>query len=170
MENLFDMSTFEKNFEDYKIEGEIDKYTFRASKKYMISSSIFFIVLTGTAVYSLYKQFMGLEKMSAIKIILGVILLLYVIISTVVLVGYKLTVDKNEIANSRVRVKLSNVKALFVKIDKVKGQKFERVLEVITKDKKSIKFILNIDNPLLFLKLVEKRSGVKIEFENGKKI
>jgi hypothetical protein len=29
---------------------------------------------------------------------------------------------------------------------------------------------LNIDNPLLFLKLVEKRSGVKIEFENGKKI
>ena len=156
MENLFDMSTFEKNFEDYKIEGEIDKYTFRASKKYMISSSIFFIVLTGTAVYSLYKQFMGLEKMSAIKII--------------VLVGYKLTVDKNEIANSRVRVKLSNVKALFVKIDKVKGQKFERVLEVITKDKKSIKFILNIDNPLLFLKLVEKRSGAKIEFENGKKI
>ena len=56
------------------------------------------------------------------------------------------------------------------KIDKVKGQKFERVLEVITKDKKSIKFILNIDNPLLFLKLVEKRSGAKIEFENGKKI
>jgi len=170
MENLFDMSTFEKNFEDYKIEGEIDKYTFRASKKYMISSSIFFIVLTGTAVYSLYKQFMGLEKMSAIKIILGVILLLYVIISTIVLVGYKLTVDKNEISNSRVRVKLSDVKALFVKIDKVKGQKFERVLEVITNDKKSIKFILNIDNPLLFLKLVEKRSGVKIEFENGKKI
>ena len=170
MENLFDMSTFEKNFEDYKIEGEIDKYTFRASKKYMISSSIFFIVLTGTAVYSLYKQFMGLEKMSAIKIILGVILLLYVIISTIVLVGYKLTVDKNEISNSRVRVKLSDVKALFVKIDKVKGQKFERVLEVITNDKKSIKFILNIDNPLLFLKLVEKRSGAKIEFENGKKI
>ena len=67
-------------------------------------------------------------------------------------------------------MKLSNVKALFVKIDKVKGQKFERVLEVITKDKKSIKFILNIDNPLLFLKLVEKRSGAKIEFENGKKI
>ena len=95
MENLFDMSTFEKNFEDYKIEGEIDKYTFRASKKYMISSSIFFIVLTGTAVYSLYKQFMGLEKMSAIKIILGVILLLYVIISTVVLVGYKLTVESS---------------------------------------------------------------------------
>lgn len=170
MENLFDMSAFEKNFKDYKIEGEIDKYTFRASKKYMISSSIFFIVLTGTAIYSLYKQFMGLEKMSAIKIILGVILLLYVIISTIVLVGYKLTVDKNEISNSRVRVKLSDVKALFVKIDKVKGQKFERVLEVITNDKKSIKFILNIDNPLLFLKLVEKRSGVKIEFENGKKI
>ena len=41
---------------------------------------------------------------------------------------------------------------------------------MITKDKKSIKFILNIDNPLLFLKLVEKRSGAKIEFENGKKI
>ena len=67
-------------------------------------------------------------------------------------------------------MKLSDVKALFVKIDKVKGQKFERVLEVITKDKRSIKFILNIDNPLLFLKLVEKRSGAKIEFENGKKI
>ena len=46
MENLFDMSACEKNFKDDKIEGEIDKYTFRASKKYMISSSIFFIVLT----------------------------------------------------------------------------------------------------------------------------
>ena len=34
MENLFDMSAFEKNFKDYKIEGEIDKYTFRASKKW----------------------------------------------------------------------------------------------------------------------------------------
>ena len=170
MNNIFDMENLKNKLELYKIEDEKNKYVFRANLRYMISSSIFFIVLTGTAVYSLYKQFMGLEKMSAMKIILGVILLLYVIISTVVLVRYKLTVDKNEIANSRVRVKLSNVKALFVKIDKVKGQKFERVLEVITKDKKSIKFILNIDNPLLFLKLVEKRSGAKIEFENGKKI
>ena len=163
MENLFDMSAFEKNFKDYKIEGEIDKYTFRASKKYMISSSIFFIVLTGTAIYSLYKQFMGLEKMSTIKIILGVILLLYVIISTIVLVGYKLTVDKNEIANSRVRVKLSDVKALFVKIDKVKGQKFERVLEVITKDKKKIQIRLNINNELLFLKLIQNQIGKKMD-------
>ena len=77
--------------------------------------------------------------------------------------GYKLTVDKNEIANSRVRVKLSNVKALFVKIDKVKGQKFERVLEVITKDKKKIQIRLNINNELLFLKLIQNQIGKKMD-------
>ncbi len=168
MENLFDITSLKKKLEDYEIEGEIDKYTFGVGKKYLLSSSIFFIVLLGVSIYSLYKQFTGLEKMSVLKIILGMILLLYVIISTVVLIRYKLIVDKNEIISSKIRVKFSEVDNLFFKIEKVKGQKFDRVLEVITKDRKSVKFILNINNLLLFLKIVEKRSNKKINFENEK--
>ena len=44
MNNIFDMENLKNKLELYKIEDEKNKYVFRANLRYMISSSIFFIV------------------------------------------------------------------------------------------------------------------------------
>ena len=58
MNNIFDMENLKNKLELYKIEDEKNKYVFRANLRYMISSSIFFIIIVIIAGYSLYKLFL----------------------------------------------------------------------------------------------------------------
>ena len=45
MLDLYNMENYRKRLEEYKIEDEKDTYIFRVNKRYVISSSIFFIML-----------------------------------------------------------------------------------------------------------------------------
>ena len=70
MLDLYNMENYRKRLEEYKIEDEKDTYIFRVNKRYVISSSIFFIMLLFVALYSLYKGLVGIETLTLFKIIL----------------------------------------------------------------------------------------------------
>ena len=75
MNNFKNTEQLKDKLKKYKIEDDKDKYIFRANSKYIISSSIFFIIIAFIAVYSLYKGMIGIERLTHIKIILIAILI-----------------------------------------------------------------------------------------------
>ena len=50
-----------------------------------------------------------------------------------------------------------------IKIIRVSSSKADKFLEIITKDKKRIQIRLNINNELLFLKLIQNKIGEKLD-------
>ena len=59
MFDLYDLKKLEENLKTFEIEGEKDIYIFRGNKKYIISSSIFFITILFIALNSIYKIVLG---------------------------------------------------------------------------------------------------------------
>ena len=90
MNNLINAENLKNKLKEYKIEDERNKYIFKASLRYMISSSIFFIILAFIAGYSLYKGITGIEKLTLIKIVFIVILFGYVFIAAFFLFTFKI--------------------------------------------------------------------------------
>ena len=97
MNNIFDMENLKNKLELYKIEDEKNKYVFRANLRYMISSSIFFIIIVIIAGYSLYKGIAGIEKLTTIKIVFIAILFGYVIVASFLLFSFKIVIEDNKI-------------------------------------------------------------------------
>ncbi len=81
MFDLYDLKKLEENLNTFKIEGEKEMYIFRGNRKYIISSSLFFITILLIASYSFYKISMGIEKATILKIILIPVLFSYVLVS-----------------------------------------------------------------------------------------
>ena len=163
MNNFNNTEQLKDRLEKYKIEDDRNKYIFKANWKYMLSSSIFFIVIAFIAVYSLYKGITGIEKLTHIKVILIAILLIYVFTASFVLFSYKIVVENNEIVMKKLRVKMADIDKASVKIGKISVTRVDKVLEIITKDKKRIQIRLNINNELLFFKLIQNQIGEKLD-------
>ena len=89
MLELYDLKKLEKKLETFKIEGEKEMYIFRGNRKYIISSSLFFITILLIASYSFYKISMGIEKATILKIILIPVLFSYVLVSFISMIKYK---------------------------------------------------------------------------------
>ena len=163
MNNLINTENLKDKIEKYKIEDEKSKYIFRANLKYMISSSIFFIILIFIAGYSLYKGIAGIEKLTSIKIILIIILFGYVFIASFLLFSFKIVIEKNKIFLKNLCIKMADIERATVKIAKISSTKVDKILEIITKDKKKIQIRLNINNELLFFKLIQNQIGEKMD-------
>ena len=163
MNNFNNTEQLKDRLEKYKIEDDRNKYIFRANWKYMLSSSIFFIVIAFIAGYSLYKGIIGIEKLTHIKVILIAILLIYVFAASFVLFSYKIVVENNEIVMKKLRVKMADIDKAGVKVGRISATRVDKVLEIITKDKKRIQIRLNINNELLFFKLIQNQIGEKLD-------
>ena len=61
---------------------------------------------------------------------------------------------------------MDRIKTAIVKIDKVKGNRYDRYLEIISDDNRMIKLRLNIDNYLLFLKIIQNNIKEKFIIKN----
>ena len=162
MNNLINTENLKDKIKKYKIEDEKNKYIFRANLKYMISSSIFFIILMFIAGYSLYKGITGLEKLTPIKITLIIILFGYVSIASFLLFNFKIVIENNEIFVKNLCIKMSDIERATVKVAKISSTKVDKILEIVTKDKKKIQIRLNINNELLFFKLIQNQIGEKL--------
>ena len=57
---------------------------------------------------------------------------------------------------------MDKINSATVKIDKVKGNRYDRYLEIITDDNRLIKTRLNISDELLFLKIIQ--NNIKKKF------
>ncbi len=163
MNNFNNTEQLKNKVEKYKIEDERNKYIFRANLKYMITSSIFFIIIAFVAGYSLYKGVAGIEKLTKMKIVFIAILFVYVFIASFVLFSYKIVIENNEIIMKKLRVKMADIDKASVKIGRISATRVDKVLEIITKDKKKIQIRLNINNELLFFKLIQNQIGEKLD-------
>ena len=165
MSDLYNLEKLKKRLEEYRIEGEKEMYVFRGNIKYIISSSIFFIVTAFIALYPFYKVMKGLEKLSHFKIFLSILLLVYVIISFTLLFKYKVVIEENIVTMGKIKVDMDKIVSATVKIDRISFSRYDRCLEIITEDKKRIKCRLNMGNMLLFLKLIQNSTGNKLKFK-----
>ena len=132
----------------------------------MISSSIFFIIIAAIAIHSLYKGISGAERLTFIKIIFIVILLGYVVVAVFLLFNFKIVIENNEIFLRKIHISMENIESASVKIMRVNSSKVDKFLEIITKDKKKIQIRLNINNELLFLKLIQNQIGEKMDIQS----
>ena len=160
MLELYDLKKLEKKLETFKIEGEKEMYIFRGNRKYIISSSLFFITILLIASYSFYKISMGIEKATILKIILIPVLFSYVLVSFISMIKYKIFIRDKEIILGKIN--MNKINSATVKIDKVKGNRYDRYLEIITDDNRLIKIRLNISDELLFLKIIQ--NNIKKKF------
>ena len=166
MFDLYDLKKLEENLNTFKIEGEKEMYIFRGNKRYIISSSIFFIIILFVALNSIYKIVSGAEKVTVIKIILIGVLLVYVSFAFISLIRYKIYVKGKEIISGKLKINMDNIKSATVKIDRVKGSRYDRFLEIISDDSRMIKFRLNIENQLLFLKIIQNNIKERFSINN----
>ena len=166
MLELYDLKKLEKKLETFKIEGEKEIYIFRGNRKYIISSSIFFITILLISSYSFYKLLMGIEKVTILKIILISVLFLYVLVSFISLIRYKILIKNKKIILGKLKIDMNKINSATVKIDKVKGNRYDRYLEIITNDNRLIKIRLNINNELLFLKIIKNNIKKKFIIKN----
>lgn len=166
MFDLYDLKKLEENLNTFKIDGEKEMYIFRGNKRYIISSSIFFIVILFVALNSIYKIVSGAEKVTVIKIILIGVLLVYVLFAFISLIRYKIYVKGKEIISGKLKINMDNIKSATVKIDRVKGNRYDRFLEIISDDNRMIKFRLNIENQLLFLKIIKNNIKERFSIKN----
>ena len=166
MFDLYDLKKLEENLNTFKIEGEKEMYIFRGNKRYIILSSIFFIVILFVALNSIYKIVSGAEKVTVIKIILIGVLLVYVLFAFISLIRYKIYVKGKEIISGKLKINMDNIKSATVKIDRVKGNRYDRFLEIISDDNRMIKFRLNIENQLLFLKIIKNNIKERFSIKN----
>ena len=162
MLELYDLKKLEKKLETFKIEGEKEMYIFRGNRKYIISSSLFFITILLIASYSFYKISMGIEKATILKIILIPVLFSYVLVSFISMIKYKIFIKDKEIILGKLKINMDKINLETVKIDKVKGNRYDRYLEIITDDNRLIKIRLNISDELLFLKIIQ--NNIKKKF------
>ena len=163
MNNLNNTENLKDKIENLKIEDEKNRYIFRASLRYMISSSIFFIIIASIAAYSLYKGIIGTEKLTAIRIAFIVIIFAYVVIASALLFGFKIVIENDEIIMKKVRIKMKDIESATLKVIKVGARKADKFLEIITADKKRIQMRMNISNEVLFLKLIQNQIGEKLD-------
>ena len=166
MNNFINMENLKNKLDKYEIKDEKNKYVFRADFKYMISSSIFFIIIAAIAIHSLYKGISGAERLTFIKIIFIVILLGYVVVAVFLLFNFKIVIENNEIFLRKIHISMENIESASVKIMRVNSSKVDKFLEIITKDKKKIQIRLNINNELLFLKLIQNQIGEKMDIQS----
>ncbi|BBM49460.1 hypothetical protein JMUB3934_0755 [Leptotrichia wadei] len=166
MNNFMNMENLKNKLDKYEIKDEKSKYIFRANFKYMISSSIFFIIIAAIAIHSLYKGISGAERLTFIKIIFIVILLGYVVVAVFLLFNFKIVIENNEIFLRKIHISMENIESASVKIMRVNSSKVDKFLEIITKDKKKIQIRLNINNELLFLKLIQNQIGEKMYMQS----
>ena len=163
MNNLNNTENLKDKIENLKIEDEKNRYIFRASLRYMISSSIFFIIIASIAAYSLYKGIIGTEKLTAIRIAFIVIIFAYVVIASALLFGFKIVIENDEIIMKKVRIKMKDIESATLKVINVGAGKADKFLEIITADKKRIQMRMNISNEVLFLKLIQNQIGEKLD-------
>ena len=157
MFDLYDLKKIEENLNTFKIEGEKEMYIFRGNKRYIISSSIFFIIILFIALNSVYKIVSGAEKATVIKIILITVLLIYVLFAFTSLIRYKIFIKRKEIISGKLKINMDNIKS---------GNRYDRFLEIVSDDSRMIKFRLNIENQLLFLKIIQNNIKERFSIKN----
>ena len=72
-------------------------------------------------------------------------------------------IEDNKIFLKKITINIEDIESASIKIIRVSSSKADKFLEIITEDKKRIQIRLNINNELLFLKLIQNKIGEKLD-------
>ena len=159
---------FKENFEKYKqdtknkdIRNERD--IFKNNAKYMISSTMFFVLIVAVAIIGMYDLLI-ISKTFDYRIILYLGLTVYGMYGFLKIYTHKIIIENNNIIYKKQKIDILKIESAIVKIMKISSKKLDRCL-VIKVDNKQYIYRLNLEDVYKFLQIIESYTKDKFIIE-----
>ena len=159
---------FKENFEKYKQDTKNkdirnEKYIFKNNVKYMISSTMFFVLIVAVAIIGMYDLLI-ISKTFDYRIILYLGLTAYGMYGFFKIYSHKIIIENNNIIYKKQKIDILEIESAIVKIMKISPKKLDRCL-VIKVDNKQYIYRLNLEGVYKFLQIIESYTKDKFIIE-----
>ena len=149
---------FKENFEKYKQDTKNkdirnERHIFKNNAKYMISSTMFFVLIVAVAIIGMYDLLI-ISKTLDYRIILYLGLMVYGIYGFLKIYTHKIIIENNNIIYKKQKIDILKIESAIVKIMKISSKKLDRCL-VIKVDNKQYIYRLNLEDVYKFLQIIE---------------
>jgi hypothetical protein len=129
---------FKENFEKYKQDTKNkdirnERHIFKNNAKYMISSTMFFVLIVAVAIIGMYDLLI-ISKTFDYRIILYLGLTVYGMYGFLKIYTHKIIIENNNIIYKKQKIDILKIESAIVKIMKISSKKLDRclVLKLIT--------------------------------------
>ena len=159
---------FKENFEKYKQDTKNkdirnERHIFKNNAKYMISSTMFFVLIVAVAIIGMYDLLI-ISKTFDYRIILYLGLIVYGMYGFLKIYTHKIIIENNNIIYKKQKIDILKIESAIVKIMKISSKKLDRCL-VIKVDNKQYIYRLNLEDVYKFLQIIESYTKDKFVIE-----
>ena len=159
---------FKENFEKYKQDTKNkdirnERHIFKNNAKYMISSTMFFVLIVAVAIIGMYDLLI-ISKTFDYRIILYLGLIVYGMYGFLKIYTHKIIIENNNIIYKKQKIDILKIESAIVKIMKISSKKLDRCL-VIKVDNKQYIYRLNLEDVYKFLQIIESYTKDKFIIE-----
>jgi hypothetical protein len=159
---------FKENFEKYKQDTKNkdirnERHIFKNNAKYMISSTMFFVLIVAVAIIGMYDLLI-ISKTFDYRIILYLGLTVYGMYGFLKIYTHKIIIENNNIIYKKQKIDILKIESAIVKIMKISSKKLDRCL-VIKVDNKQYIYRLNLEDVYKFLQIIESYTKDKFIIE-----
>ena len=149
---------FKENFEKYKQDTKNkdirnERHIFKNNAKYMISSTMFFVLIVAVAIIGMYDLLI-ISKTFDYRIILYLGLTVYGMYGFLKIYTHKIIIENNNIIYKKQKIDILKIESAIIKIMKISSKKLDRCL-VIKVDNKQYIYRLNLEDVYKFLQIIE---------------
>lgn len=162
--NYLSDEQFRNNILNEKVDNPSEEKIYRLSSLYFIRNIIFVIVLLVPSINVLFGlRYSNIDFSLIFTLLVEILIYTYIFYLLNTIFKYKIIVNKNEIINSKTVIRIKDIEKLSIKVSKISRRYNERVLSIITKDKKEYLFRLNISKNIRFIKQISILSNLEVE-------
>ena len=159
---------FKENFEKYKQDTKNkdirnERHIFKNNAKYMISSTMFFVLIVAVAIIGMYDLLI-ISKTFDYRIILYLGLTVYGMYGFLKIYTHKIIIENNNIIYKKQKIDILKIESAIVKIMKISSKTLDRCL-VIKVDNKQYIYRLNLEDVYKFLQIIESYTKDKFIIE-----
>ena len=159
---------FKENFEKYKQDTKNkdirnERHIFKNNAKYMISSTMFFVLIVAVAIIGMYDLLI-ISKTFDYRIILYLGLIVYGMYGFLKIYTHKIIIENNNIIYKKQKIDILKIESAIIKIMKISSKKLDRCL-VIKVDNKQYIYRLNLEDVYKFLQIIESYTKDKFIIE-----
>lgn len=159
---------FKENFEKYKQDTKNkdirnERHIFKNNAKYMISSTMFFVLIVAVAIIGMYDLLI-ISKTFDYRIILYLGLTVYGMYGFLKIYTHKIIIENNNIIYKKQKIDILKIESAIIKIMKISSKKLDRCL-VIKVDNKQYIYRLNLEDVYKFLQIIESYTKDKFIIE-----
>ena len=159
---------FKENFEKYKQDTKNkdirnERHIFKNNAKYMISSTMFFVLIVAVAIIGMYDLLI-ISKTFDYRIILYLGLTVYGMYGFLKIYTHKIIIENNNIIYKKQKIDILKIESAIVKIMKISSKKLDRCLVIKVENKQYI-YRLNLEDVYKFLQIIESYTKDKFIIE-----